>query len=99
LLRGFALFAALYLLVWAAGTFGSLAVLAQAFVRLRRGTPSRRAGGVLLMLVAAALVLSASRVPTMPLPALAGMMAMGIAAVLILRRPSLEPGPQRVRTE
>jgi hypothetical protein len=93
------LLSVLYLLVWAAGTFGSLAVLAQAFARLRRRTPSRRPDGVLLVLVAAALVLSASRVPTMPLPALAGMMAMGAAAVLILRRPPLEPGPQRVRTE
>ena len=49
------------------------------------------------MLVGTALVLSASRVPTMPLPALVGMVAMAAAAILILRRPSLAPRPQRVR--
>jgi len=85
------LFASLYLLVWAVGTFGSLAVLAQAFIRLRRATPSRRAEGVLLALVGGALVLAASRVPTMPLPALLGMVAMAAAAVLIVRGPALDP--------
>ncbi len=83
------MFAALDLLVWAAGTFGSLAVLAHAFTRLRRASPSRLLEGLLLTLVASALVLSASRFATMPIPALVGMAAMAAAASLILRRPSL----------
>jgi hypothetical protein len=90
-------FASLYLLVWAVGTFGSLAVLSQAFIRLRRGTPSRRAEGSLLIFVGAALVLAASRVPTMPIPALVGMAAMAVAAILIVRRPSLAPDSERVQ--
>jgi len=93
------MFAGLYLIVWAVGTFGSVAVLAQAFIRLRRGSPGRRLEGLLLALVAAALVLSASRVPTTPLPALVGMIAMASAAVLILRRPSQNSGQERIRTE
>jgi hypothetical protein len=89
-------FASFYLLVWAVGTFGSLAVLSQALIRLRRRAPSRRAEGILLTFVGAALVLAASRVPTMPIPALVGMAAMAAAAILVVRRPSLAPDAERV---
>ena len=72
-------------LVWMFATFGSMAVLSHALVRLRHGTASRRVEGLLLIGITTCLVLAASGARTAPMPALVGMTCMAIAAAVILR--------------